>query len=107
MTHARHMEDWMAQEQGGVTDNKQQSRYELAMDGGTAVLQYTERDGALYLIHTEVPPELEGQGLGGRIVKHALEDAKSRGIKVVPWCPFVRAYIKGHPEYEALVHESE
>lgn len=97
----------MAQAQGGIADNKQQSRYELAVEGGTAVLQYMERDGALYLTHTEVPPELEGQGIGGHIVKHALEDAKSRGMKVAPWCPFVRAYVQRHPEYQPLVIEGE
>lgn len=97
----------MADDQGSVTDNKQQSRYELSVDGGTAVLQYMERDGALYLTHTEVPPELEGKGIGSRIVKHALDDARSRGVKVAPWCPFVRAWIDRHPEYEALVLEGE
>lgn len=97
----------MAQEQGGVTNNEQQSRYELEVDGGTAVLQYMERDGALYLTHTEVPPELEGQGIGGRIVKHALDDARGRGMKVAPWCPFVRAYVDRHPEYKELVLEGE
>jgi predicted GNAT family acetyltransferase len=97
----------MAQEQGGVTDNKEQGRFELAVDGSTAILQYMERDGALYLTHTEVPPELEGKGIGGRIVKHALDDARSRGIKVAPWCAFVRAYIERHPEYQSLVLEGE
>lgn len=97
----------MADEQGGVIDNADQSRFELAVDGQTAVLQYMERNGALYLTHTEVPPELEGQGIGSRIVKHALEQAKSRGQKVAPWCPFVRAYIERHPEYRSLVLEGE
>lgn len=97
----------MANEQGGVTDNADQSRFEMAVDGGTAVLQYMERDGALYLTHTEVPPELEGQGIGSKLVKHVLEQAKSRGQKVAPWCPFVRAYIDRHPEYEPLVVEGE
>ena len=97
----------MAQEQGGITDNKQQSRYEMAVEGGTAVLQYMERDGALYLTHTEVPPELEGGGIGSRLVKHALEQAKSRGIKVAPRCPFVRAYIDRHPAYRPLVLNGE
>jgi uncharacterized protein len=97
----------MAEDQGGVTDNAEQSRFELPVDGGTAVLQYMERNGALYLTHTEVPPELAGQGIGGRIVKHALDQAKGRGMKVAPWCPFVRAYIDRHPEYESLVVEGE
>lgn len=91
----------MADEQ--VTDNADQGRFELAVGGDTAVLQYMERDGALYLTHTEVPAAMEGQGIGSRIVKHALEQAKSRGIKVAPQCPFVRAYIDRHPEYEPLV----
>ena len=97
----------MADEQGGVTDNADQSRFELDVDGQTAVLQYMDRDGALYLTHTEVPPELEGRGIGSRMVKHALEQAKSRGLKVAPWCPFVRAYIQRHPEYQPLVLEGE
>ena len=96
-----------AEVQGGVRDNPDQSRFELDVDGRTAVLQYMQRDGTLYLTHTEVPPELEGQGIGGRIVKHALDEAKSRGVKVAPWCPFVRAYIERHPEYKPLVLEGE
>ncbi|HEY0020155.1 MAG TPA: GNAT family N-acetyltransferase [Longimicrobium sp.] len=97
----------MADEQGGVTDNTQQSRFEMTVEGQTALLQYMERDGALYLTHTEVPTELEGRGIGSRIVKHALEQAKSRGMKVAPWCAFVRAYIDRHPEYEELVVQGE
>jgi predicted GNAT family acetyltransferase len=97
----------MADEQGGVTDNAQQSRFEMTVDGQTALLQYMERDGALYLTHTEVPTELEGRGIGSRIVKHALDQAKSRGMKVAPWCAFVRAYIDRHPEYEELVVQGE
>ena len=97
----------MADDQGGVTDNADQSRYELAVNGQTAVLQYMERDGALYLTHTEVPPELEGQGIGGRIVKHALDEARSRGVKVAPWCPFVRTYVERHPEYKEIVLREE
>jgi uncharacterized protein len=97
----------MADEQSGVTDNAQQSRFEMTVDGQTALLQYMERDGALYLTHTEVPTELEGRGIGSRIVKHALEQARSRGMKVAPWCAFVRAYIDRHPEYEELVVQGE
>ena len=97
----------MADDQGGVTENAAQSRFELQVEGQTAVLQYMERDGAMYLTHTEVPPEMEGRGIGSRIVKHALDQAKSRGMKVAPWCPFVAAYIKRHPEYQEIVVEGE
>jgi uncharacterized protein len=99
-------EDGMA-EQNDVVDNTAEGRYELAVDGKTAVLGYTRREGTLYLTHTEVPEELEGQGIGSRIVKHVLDRARADGVKVAPWCPFVRAYIDRHPEYEDLVAAGE
>lgn len=93
----------MAEQSGGVTDNAAQSRYELDADGQRAVLSYERKGGTIYLTHTEVPEALEGQGIGSRIVKHALDQARAAGEKVAPWCPFVRAYIDRHPEYEDLV----
>lgn len=97
----------MAETSGGVVNNEAQDRYELAVDGGTAVLAYMRREGKIYLTHTEVPPELEGKGIGSRIVKHALDEAKAAGEKVAPWCPFVRTYIERHPEYQDIVAEEE
>lgn len=93
----------MAGDQDGVTNNAQLGRYELPVEGETAILQYTQRDGTLYLTHTEVPQRLRGRGIGSRIVKHALDDARGRGVKVAPSCPFVRDYVDRHPEYRPLV----
>ncbi len=93
----------MADESGGVTDNTAESRYELGVGGKTAVLGYERKGGTIYLTHTEVPEELEGQGIGSRLVKHVLDKARADGEKVAPWCPFVRTYIDRHPEYEDLV----
>lgn len=93
----------MAGQPTNVTDNSDESRFEITEDGRTAVLKYRRRDGNLYLVHTEVPPALEGRGIGSRLAKHALEQARAEGLKVVPWCPFVRGYIEKHPEYEPLV----
>jgi len=97
----------MAEQSAGVVDNAEKRRYELAVEGGTAVLGYNRRDGILYLTHTEVPEALEGRGIGGRLVKQVLDQARAEGVKVAPWCPFVRAYIKRHPEYQDLVAEGE
>jgi len=55
------------------------------------------------LLHTEVPPEHEGQGYGGALAKAALDYARAEKLRVIPTCPFVRAYVKRHPEYAALV----
>jgi predicted GNAT family acetyltransferase len=50
-----------------------------------------------------VPRELEGRGIASRLIGHALGEAKARGLKVVPQCPFVAAYIQKHPEWQAVL----
>lgn len=92
---------------GEVRDNAAEGQYELAVDGKSAVLAYMRDGGTIRLTHTEVPPELEGKGIGSRIVKHALDKARADGEKVAPWCAFVRAYIERHPEYQDLVAAGE
>ena len=55
------------------------------------------------LIHTEVAPQYEGHGLGDQLVAYALDDVRTRGLRIVPVCPFVAAYLRRHTEYEDLV----
>lgn len=86
-----------------VTDNKAQSRFELETGGETAIAAY-ERDGdTMVFTHTVVPEEMEGHGLGSRLIKTALDTARIEGLSVVPQCAFVAAYIDAHPEYADLV----
>ncbi len=86
-----------------VTNNVADSQFEIRADAGTARLAYSERDGKLYIIHTEVPKALEGQGYAGALAKAALEHAKANNLRVIPWCPFVQSWLRRHPEYESLV----
>ena len=87
-----------------VTDNPARSRYELAVAGDVAVLEYRLLgEKILALIHTDVPDGLQGQGVGRRLVVHALEDARARSITILPLCPFVAAYLRRHPTYRNLV----
>jgi predicted GNAT family acetyltransferase len=89
-----------------VRDNSNALRYELLLDGEMAgELRYRRRPDAIALIHTEVSQSLEGRGLGAELARRALDDLRARGLKIVPICPFVRAYIRRHPEYEDLVVE--
>jgi uncharacterized protein len=89
-----------------VQDNPDEQRYELLVEGSLlGALQYRRRPDAVALIHTEVSPSLEGRGLGARLVAWALDDIRARGLKVVPICPFVRAFIRRHPDYADLVVE--
>jgi predicted GNAT family acetyltransferase len=88
----------------GVTDNARRRRYELSADGALAgFITYRTEPGAVVLMHTEVDPQFEGRGLGSRLVRGALDDIRARGVKVVPVCPFVRAYLERHPEQRDLV----
>ena len=85
-----------------VRDVAADCRYELEEDGETAFAAYRIGDGAITFTHTVVPPAIEGHGVGSRLVKTALADARARGLKVVAQCAFVAAYIERHPEYADL-----
>lgn len=87
-----------------VTDNPQASRYELWLGSTRAgLIQYRAKPGTVLLVHTEIDPAFEGQGLGEQLVAGALADLRARGLKLVPLCPFVRAYLRRHPDQADLV----
>ena len=83
-----------------VRDNRAELRYELVRGGEVlGFLLYRIEPDAVVLVHTDVDPANEGQGLGSVLAKGALDDLRERGVRAVPLCPFVRAYIRRHPEY--------
>ena len=81
-----------------VVRSDEQSRFEAVVDGLLAKLEYRESGDRITLVHTEVPEELEGHGLGGALVEAALEDAAQRSLTVVPSCPFARSWMRRHPD---------
>jgi predicted GNAT family acetyltransferase len=82
-----------------VRDNRDEARYEIRADGRLAgFAQYRLHDGRITFTHTEIDPEHAGAGLGSRLARAALEDVRERALAVVPVCPFIAAFIKGHPE---------
>lgn len=85
--------------EAAVVHRPDERRYVYEDGGAVAQLVY-RRDGArLILVHTEVPDELGGQGIGGRLVSAAVDDARSNGWTVVPWCPFARRWIETHADH--------
>jgi len=86
-----------------VRDNTARSRFELEADGVTVFMNYRLTGNVISLDHTETPVAARGRGLASRLVDGALRIARARGLKVVPRCPFVRAYLGKHPEYGDLV----
>ena len=93
--------------QSGVVDNEAEAQFEATTPTGVAVLTYDRREGKLFLLHTGVPPEVEGQGIGGSLVRAALDQARERGHKVVPYCSFAREYAARHPEFADVVQDPE
>jgi uncharacterized protein len=87
-----------------VRDNPTELRYELLLDNDVVgEIRYRLAPDAVVLVHTEVSPSLEGKGFGARLVAGALDDIRARGLHAVPICPFVRSYIRRHPDYGDLV----
>jgi predicted GNAT family acetyltransferase len=68
----------------------------LARDGAEAELIYHREPGRLVLVHTEVPDEMAGEGIGGQLVAAAVQRAHDEGLTVVPWCPFARRWLRQH-----------
>src|SRR5687768_18329228 len=87
-----------------ITDATARDRYEAHLDGELAgVLEYKVKHGRIALIHTEVLPVHEGRGVGSALVRFALDDARSRGLRVIATCPYVKDYLKRHPEDDDIV----
>jgi len=82
-----------------VSDHAEQHRFEITVDGERAGLAYYRLDGeSIVFTHTEVDPAFEGKGVGSRLANGALTQAGERGLRIVPQCPFIAAYLKRHPE---------
>jgi predicted GNAT family acetyltransferase len=86
-----------------VVDNRAEHEFELVVGDHRAIAAYQMEDDTIVFTHTLVPKKLEGRGVGSRLIKAALDSARDRGLKVIPQCPFVKAYIERHPEYQALL----
>ncbi len=86
-----------------VTQNDAESRYEIHHGDEVAFLEYSRQPWGTSLVHTEVPKDLEGHGYGGALVRHAMEEARRRGEKVIVICPFARTWLQRHPEFDDLV----
>jgi uncharacterized protein len=81
-----------------IVDNERKSRFETTVDGHVAELTYRRRGTRLVLIHTGVPDELEGQGIGSALVAAAVADARGRDLRLVVQCPFAAEWLRRHPD---------
>ena len=86
-----------------VRDHRSASRFEMDTAAGMAFIDYRRDGGIVTMMHAEVPPALQGHGVGSALVRGALDRVRADGEKVIPRCSFVAAYIKRHAEYQSLL----
>jgi uncharacterized protein len=86
-----------------VRDNPALSRFELDVNGVTAVANYQLNGRVMTLTHTEVPPQARHDGIASQLIAGALQAARTRGFRIVPRCSFVKAYVDKHPEVRDLL----
>ena len=90
-----------------VTDNPDEQRFEARVDGALAgFAEYKLREGVIVFTHTEVDDAYEGRGVGSVLARQALDAVREAGERrVVPRCPFIKAWIDRHPDYRSLLHD--
>ncbi|MFY9511501.1 MAG: GNAT family N-acetyltransferase [Rubrivivax sp.] len=86
-----------------ISHNAAASRFETSIDGQLGVCTYRLQDGVLWLTHTEVPPQAQGQGHAAALVKATLDWAREQGHLVRPLCSYVALYMRRHPETQDLL----
>jgi len=91
-----------------VRDEPEEKRFAIVVDGTVAgFVAYEQRGEALALLHTEVDSSYEGQGLGSKLVAGTLNQLRDRGTPVLPFCSFVRSYLKRHQELQSVVPDEQ
>lgn len=82
-----------------IFHDTEKRRFETSVNGLIAFVEYNLFNQGINYTHTEVPVELEGQGIGSSLAKHVLNYAREQHLRVMPLCPFIRSYIDRHQEY--------
>lgn len=89
-----------------VTDNPAASRYELHVGSelaGFVTYKLRKHDTVISLLHTQVEPAFQGEHLATHLARFSLDDARQRGLSVLPFCPYIASWIRKHPDYADLV----
>lgn len=93
----------MKYEEIELINNEAVHKFELVVDGYLAYIDYLHKNDKYYLVHTEVPVDLEGKGVAPALVEKALAYLEERNFKIVPMCTYVQMFLKRHPEWNRMV----
>lgn len=93
----------MSYEELQITNNEAIHQFQLVVDGHIAFIDYLHKNDKYYLVHTGVPPELEGKGVASALVDKALAYLEEHNAKIVPMCTYIQMFLKRHPEWNRMV----
>jgi len=93
-------------ESNPLVNRKDIHNFELFIDGHRSFIDYLEKGDKFYLVHTEVAPELEGRGVAAALVEKVFRYLEENKFKAVPLCPYIRSFLKRHPEWSSRVIDS-
>ncbi|MFD2145051.1 GNAT family N-acetyltransferase [Mucilaginibacter antarcticus] len=85
-----------------LNNNTAIHNFEIFVDGHRAFIDYKIKEDKYYLVHTEVPPVLEGRGVAAALVEKTFKYLEANGFKMLPYCTYIQAYLKRHAEWERL-----
>ncbi|MBX2820355.1 MAG: N-acetyltransferase [Rhodothermaceae bacterium] len=88
-----------------IINNEKAKQYEADLGSAKAKIEYIPTKKMIVFTHTEVPREYEGQGVANKMIRHVLDEARENNMQVHPMCPFVKLFIRRHPEYLDIVPE--
>jgi predicted GNAT family acetyltransferase len=88
---------------GEIVENPQGHRFEMPVGGGVAFVSYWVDGDRLVLVHTEVPPQYRGRGIGQRLARGVFDNLRKTGRKAVVRCSFLALWAKRHPEYNDII----
>lgn len=86
-----------------LVKNESKKRFEIKIEGHFAFINYGEINNQIALVHTEVEPELNGKGAATAVVEKTLQYIEENGKTLLPFCPYVFAYIQKHPDWKRIV----
>ena len=90
-----------------IVNNTERQQFQALVENEIAYLEYRLYEGKLFLMHTEVPDQLGGRGIGSALAEYAFHYARANHLPVKVYCPFVQAYLKRHPEHLDLIVKAD